>query len=136
MAMQRGTIDGQTSGTTAMYQRKIYEVAKYLTMTNHAYCEFVLALNGGSWERLTEEQKQIVEECARETRDALREQTRQQDRECMEELRAAGMEVYEIPPEDLPLWQEATMQVRENFIRKMGDLGRQLVDQCLAANRN
>ena len=37
MAMQRGTIDGQTSGTTAMYQRKIYEVAKYLTMTNHAY---------------------------------------------------------------------------------------------------
>ncbi len=136
MAMQRGTIDGQTSGTTAMYQRKIYEVAKYLTMTNHAYCEFVLALNGGSWERLTEEQKQIVEECARETRDELREQTRQQDRECMEELRAAGMEVYEIPPEDLPLWQEATMQVRENFIRKMGDLGRQLVDQCLAANRN
>lgn len=136
MAMQRGTIDGQTSGTTAMYQRKIYEVAKYLTMTNHAYCEFVLALNSGSWERLTEEQKQIVEDCARETRDELREQTRQQDRECMEKLRAAGMEVYEIPLDDLPRWQEATMQVRENFIRKMGDLGRQLVDQCLAANRN
>lgn len=136
MAMQRGTIDGQTSGTTAMYQRKIYEVAKYLTMTNHAYCEFVLAFNSGSWERLTEEQKQIVEDCARETRDELREQTRRQDRECMEKLRAAGMEVYEIPSDDLPRWQEATMQVRENFIRKMGDLGRQLVDQCLAANRN
>ena len=29
----------------------------------------------------------------------------------------------------------ATMPVRENFIRKMGDLGRQLVDQCLAADR-
>lgn len=65
MAMQRGTIDGQTSGTTAMYQRKIYEVAKYLTMTNHAYCEFVLAVNSGSWDRLTDEQKQIVEECAK-----------------------------------------------------------------------
>lgn len=117
-----------------MYQRKIYEVAKYLTMTNHAYCEFVLAVNSGSWDRLTDEQKQIVEECANETRDELREETKQQDRECMEKLRDAGMEVYEIPPEDLPKWQEATMSVRENFIRKMGDLGRQLVDQCLAAN--
>ncbi len=135
MAMQRGTIDGQTSGTTAMYQRKIYEVAKYLTMTNHAYCEFVLAVNGSSWDRLTDDQKQLVEQCAKETRDELREQTRQEDRACMEKLRDAGMEVYEIPPEDIPKWQEATMPVRENFIRKMGDLGRQLVDQCLAANQ-
>ena len=74
--------------------------------------------------------------CIRDrTRDELREQTRQEDRACMEKLRDAGMEVYEIPPEDIPKWQEATMPVRENFIRKMGDLGRQLVDQCLAANQ-
>ena len=104
-------------------------------MTNHAYCEFVLAVNGSSWDRLTDDQKQLVEQCAKETRDELREQTRQEDRACMEKLRDAGMEVYEIPPEDIPKWQEATMPVRENFIRKMGDLGRQLVDQCLAANQ-
>jgi tripartite ATP-independent transporter DctP family solute receptor len=136
MAIQRGTIDGQTSGTTAMFQRKIYEVAKYLTMTNHAFCEFVLAMNNSSWERLTEDQKQIVEAAARETRDEIRQQTREEDLKAMQELKEAGMEVYTIPAEDIPRWQAATMPVRENFIRKTGDLGRQLVDQCLAANED
>ena len=134
MAMQRGTVDGQTSGTTAMYQRKIYEVGKYLTMTNHAYCEFVLAMNGAAWDRLTEEQKQIIEEAAEETRDEIRQQTKDEDISAMKKLEAAGMEVYTIPAEDLPKWQAATLSVRENFVRQMGDLGRQLVDQCLAAN--
>ena len=51
-----------------------------------------------------------------------------------EELRKNGMEVSTIPPEEVPLWQEATLSVRENFIRNTGDLGQQLVNQCLAAN--
>lgn len=134
MAMQRGTIDGQTSGTTAMLQRKIYEVGKYLTMTNHAFCEFVLAMNGASWDRLTEDQKQLINECAEETRQEIHDQTKQEDLRCMEELRKNGMEVSTIPPEEVPLWQEATLSVRENFIRNTGDLGQQLVNQCLAAN--
>ena len=134
MAIQRGTIDGQTSGTTAMYQRKIYEVAKYLTMTNHAFCEFVLAMNNTSWEQLTEEQKQLVTQCAEETRDEIRQQTKEEDLKAMQKLKDSGMEVYTIPAEDIPLWQDATLEVRENFIRNTGDLGRQLVDQCLSAN--
>lgn len=134
MAMQRGTIDGQTSGTTAMYQRKIYEVGKYLTMTNHAFCEFVLAMNNTAWEQLTEEQKQLLEECAEETREEIHQQTKEEDLKAMKLLQEHGMNVYTIPPEDIPLWQEATMSVRENFIRNTGDLGQQLVNQCLAAN--
>ena len=134
MAIQRGTIDGQTSGTTAMYQRKIYEVAKYLTMTNHAFCEFVLAMNNTSWEQLTEEQKQLVTQCAEETRDEIRQQTKEEDLKAMQKLKDSGMEVYTIPAEDIPLCQDATLDVRENFIRNTGDLGRQLVDQCLSAN--
>ena len=52
----------------------------------------------------------------------------------MKLLQEHGMDVYTISPEDIPLWQEATMPVRENFIRNTGDLGQQLVNQCLAAN--
>lgn len=135
MAMQHGTIDGQTSGTTAMYDRKMYEVSKYLTMTNHAFCEFVLAISDATWSRLSAEQQQILEEAAAETRDEIRQETREEDRKTTEELREAGMEVYEIPPEELPLWQAATKPVQDNFVRSTGDIGKQLVEQCLAANQ-
>ena len=58
MAMQRGTIDGQSSGTSAMRDRKIYEVAKYLTVTNHASPEFILAMNDRSFAKMSKEQQE------------------------------------------------------------------------------
>ena len=53
----------------------------------------------------------------------------------MQELQQAGMEVYEIPAAEIPLWQAATKSVRDGFVRSTGDIGKQLVQQCLAANQ-
>ncbi len=61
MGIQRGTIDGQTSGTTAMRDRKMYEVHQYLTITNHASPEFILAINGKSFDKLSAPQKKALE---------------------------------------------------------------------------
>lgn len=135
MAIQRGTIDGQTSGTTAMHSRKMYEVSKYLTMTNHAFCEFVVAMNKGSWEKLSADQKKLIEECAKEARDEIRKQTQAADKKSMEDLKAAGMEVFEVPANEVALWQEATKSVRENFIKENGELGKKVVEECLKANK-
>ncbi|BEU87915.1 TRAP transporter substrate-binding protein [Selenomonas sp. TAMA-11512] len=134
LAMQRGTIDGQTSGTTAMYDRKIYEVAPYLTMSNHAYCEFVLAMNAATWSRLTPDQQQILEECAEEVRTSIQAAAEQEDRDAMKNLEAAGMQVYIVPPENYSKWAAATASVVDSFIIRNGDLGRQLVAACQAAN--
>ena len=60
MGIQRGTIDGQTSGTTAMRDRKMYEVTKYLTITNHGCPEFLLAINDKSYAKLNDTQKKAL----------------------------------------------------------------------------
>lgn len=135
MAIQRGTIDGQTSGTTAMFARKIYEVAKYLTMTNHAFCEFTLAMNKAKWDALAPEQQKALTEAAAEIRDEIRKETRAEDDKTAAELRKAGMEVFEVPASDVAMWQAATMPVREKFIRDNGALGQKVVDECLRASR-
>ena len=135
MAIQRGTIDGQTSGTTAMNERKIFEVAKYLTMTNHAFCEFVLAMNNASWERLSADQKKVIEETAKEIRDEIRKETKDEDLKCMKALAEKGMQVYEIPASEVKLWQDATKKVQEDFVKANGEIGKKLVEQCLAANK-
>lgn len=135
MAMQHGTIDGQTSSTMAMYERKMYEVAPYLSITNHEYCEFVLAMNGQTWSRLTPEQKRILEEAAKEVEAQIRKETKQSDQEGLEKLRAAGMEVYILPREEYGPWIEATQSVRDEFVRSTGDIGKQLIQQSEAANQ-
>lgn len=135
MAIQRGTIDGQTSGTTAMYDRKMYEVTKYLTMTNHAFCEFVLAVNDGFWKKLSDPQKKILQEAADEVRDEIRAATKAEDEKAMKLLADKGMEVYQIPASEVGAWQEATKSVREDFVKRTGEIGRQLVEQCQAASK-
>ena len=135
MAIQRGTIDGQTSGTTAMFARKIYEVAKYLTITNHAFCEFSLAMNKAKWDSLSPEQQKALAEAAKEIRDEIRKETKAEDEKTAAALKQAGMEVFTVPAEDVAKWQAATMSVRENFIKDNGELGQKVVDECLKASK-
>ncbi len=134
-AIQRGTIDGQTSGQTAMYSRKMYEVAKYLTVTNHAFCEFVLAMNKAKFDSLSPEQKKALEEAAKETRDEIRKETKDEDAVSLKKLKEKGMEIYEVPASEVKLWQDATKKVREDFIQANGEIGKQAVEECLKAGK-
>lgn len=135
MAIKNGTIDGQTSGQTAILSRKIYEVSKYMTVTNHVFIEFLLAVNDNSWKKLSPEQQKTVSEVAHEIQSEIRTETKTEDERCLDELRKEGMEIYEVPADQLKLWQDATATVREKFIADNGELGQRLVDDCLAASK-
>lgn len=130
MAIQRGVVDGQTSGTTAMYDRKMFEVTKYLTITNHAYPEFILAMNEKSFQKLTPEQQKIVTDTANEVRDELRKNAKAEDMAALEKLKEKGMQVYVVPEAELPAWQSATKPVWDIFVKHTGDLGKELIEIC------
>ena len=130
MALQRGTIDGQTSGTTAMYDRRMYEVTKYLTITNHAFPEFILATNLKFWNSLSDEQKKIMQAAADEVRDQIRAETKNEDEKALKLLKEKGMEVYVVPESEIPQWQKATESVQALYIQRTGALGKELVDIC------
>ena len=130
MAIQRGVVDGQTSGTTAMYDRKMFEVTKYLTITNHAYPEVILAMNEKSFQKLTPEQQKIVTDAANEVRDELRKNAKAEDMAALEKLKEKGMQVYVVPEAELPAWQSATKPVWDIFVKHTGDLGKELIEIC------
>ncbi len=135
MAMKNGTIDGQSSGQTAILSRKIYEVAKYLTVANSSYVEFLVAINSNSWNKLSKEQQQIITECAKETQEEIRKEAKAEDERCIDELRKKGMDVYEVPAGEIHLWQEATAPVIAKFEQEQGEEGKKLVEYCLAASK-
>ena len=134
MAIKNGTIDGQSSGQTAILSRKIYEVAKYLTVTNNSYVEFLVSMNDNSWKKLTPEQQKIITDTAKEIQDEIRKETKAEDERCLKELAAKGMDVYVIPKDEIHLWQEATAPVVAKFEQEQGDFGKKLVDDCLKAS--
>lgn len=130
MALQRGTIDGQTSGTTAMYDRKMYEVTKYLTITNHAFPEFILAVNLKFWNSLSDEQRKIMQAAADEVRDQIRAETKNEDEKALKLLKEKGMEVYVVPESEIGQWQKATESVQTLYLQRTGAIGKELVEIC------
>lgn len=136
MAIKNGTIDGQTSGQTAMLSRKIYEVSKYTTVTNHSYVEFLVAMNENSWKKLTPDQQKILTDTAKEIQNEIRKQTKDEDERCLVELEKKGMDIYRVPKEDIKIWQQATAPVIAKFEQELGDKGKKLVEYCLKASAN
>lgn len=130
MAIQRGTIDGQSSGTTAMRDRKMYEVHKYLTLTNHASPEFIVAMNEKSYNKLNDAQKKALNEAAKEVTDSIRANAKNEDLKALDELKAKGMVVYAVPENELQAWRKATKPVWDLFVKENGKVGQELIDIC------
>ena len=131
MGIQRGPIDGQTSGTTAMRDRKMYEVHKYLTLTNHASPEFIVAINEKSYSKLNANQKKALDAAAIEVRDMIRANAKAEDLKALADLKAKGMEVYEVPENELQAWRDATKPVWDLFVKENGKFGQELIDICV-----
>ncbi|MDQ0272007.1 tripartite ATP-independent transporter DctP family solute receptor [Cytobacillus purgationiresistens] len=127
MALQRSTVDGATSGTTAMVQRKYDEVTKYLTINNYAYLEFILAVNKDFWNKLPEKSQLLLSETATEAEAWIRTQAEIEDEKTAKQLEEKGMEVYVVPEEDIPMWKEAAKPAWDAFSNNAGNIGKELL---------
>ena len=99
-ACQQGVIDGQENPLKNISSNKFHEVQKYLTLSQHAY-EWVLFVVGKRWfDKLTPEQQQIIQEGCDIAKDYMRKAVQQDDAEALEEIKAAGVQVTELTPEE------------------------------------
>lgn len=131
MALQRGTIDGASSGTTAMVSRKFYEVSKYLTVNNASFTEFPLVVNLKFWNSLPEPTRKLIQDAASESEDKIRTEAEKQDKDALKELEAKGMIVYNVPAEELPQWKKAAEPVWELFKKNSGSLGTKALEAVI-----
>lgn len=128
MALQRKTVDGATSGTTAMSQRKYDEVADYLTINNYAFLEFIVAMNKDFWDNLEPKTQDLINEVAAETEEWIREKAEEEDKIYTEDLEEKGMEVYIVPDDELDVWKEKAEPVKDIFIDNAGEVGEKLLE--------
>lgn len=100
-ALEIKALDGYEHPVVDMYANKMYEVQKYLTITNHVYTPVALLASKKWWSSLTPEQQQAVQKAAEETRGFQRAQELKQAAEVVAELKAKGMSVTEMPAAEL-----------------------------------
>ncbi len=132
-ALSTGIIDALDSDVFSILGFKFYEQAKNLTLTGHWFLPKAVRVNAAWLDSLPDDLQTLVRESAKAAFAKQREINRAQASDALEELKGLGVEVFELPPEELEKMREATARLFEDFgskseetaemIKKIQDLG-------------
>jgi TRAP-type transport system periplasmic protein len=114
-ALEQKTVDGQENPVTLINTSKFYEVQKHLTLTRHTYNPQIVIFSKRVWDRLDAEEKKLIEDAAQEARTFQREFSREQETKALEAVKAAGMQVVELPAAEVTRIREKVQPVIKKF---------------------
>ena len=114
-ALETGAIDGQENPAPSILTAKLNEVQKYLTLTQHTYNPQIVLISSKFWDKLNEDERKLLQDAAVEARDYQRTVSREQAAKAVEELKAEGMEITELPPEEMAKFREKAKPVADKY---------------------
>jgi TRAP-type C4-dicarboxylate transport system substrate-binding protein len=88
-------------------------VQKYATNTRHAYSPLLVLASKRFWDQLSDDERTILLDAAKETQPYERETSRSLDAKAAEDLKSKGMTITEVSPEERSRMREKLKPVIE-----------------------
>jgi len=95
-ALADGAVDGQENPLVAIAGKRLYEVQKYLTLSNHAWLGYVFSASRHTFEKLPQDIRNLIIDTARELTMWEREETARLEAKFLETIQAAGVEIIQL----------------------------------------
>ena len=96
LALQNGTVEAQENPLTTIEAKKFYEVQKYIVLTGHIVDHLNTVISKSLWEQLSEEDRKIFTEVAREAAARATKQVQKREAELVQFFKDKGLEVIEV----------------------------------------
>lgn len=135
-ALESKAIDGQENPYSVILSNKLFEVQKYLSVTNHTFSMNLVQVSKKFWDSLSPTEQRLMREAADETLAYQRSIGLEQARSAVGELKAKGVEITEITPAELQRMRDATKPVAEKFLAQYEPQVVQLYQSELAKARS
>lgn len=133
-ALQRGSLDGASSGISSFISRKWYEVAHYLTAIRYAPLVYPVQVNAKWWKGLTDDQRDIISKAVASTEGMAVDNINQEFEDNIAIAKKNGNEVYQPSDADLQKWKDvAGPFVRKAYVDEVGESGQRILDDIQAS---
>lgn len=119
-ALEIKAIDGFENPAVDMFQNKIFEVQKYLAITNHVYTPIALMVSKKWFSGLPADQQSAIKKAAEIARDFERAEEIRQAKGAVNLLKENGMVVTELPAPELEKIRVAVRPVIEKYSASIG----------------
>lgn len=119
-ALETKAVDAQEHPVGIFWSAKLYEVQKYLSLTNHGYTPLIVVMNKAKFDSLSPDLQTAVMESAQEAGKYQRQLNLENEKGILDKLHAAGIEIIE-KVDTQPFKAIIEQDVRKAFIEKNGD---------------
>ncbi|HRH81612.1 MAG TPA: TRAP transporter substrate-binding protein [Thiobacillaceae bacterium] len=120
-ALQQGVVDGTENPMSNLYTKKMHEVQKHLTISDHGYLGYAVIVNKNFWDGLPANIRAILEQAMQEATEYERGISQQDNDDALAKVKAAGTtDVYVLPLQDRLAWHKAMLPVHKEFEDKIG----------------
>jgi len=131
-ALQQNVVDGQENPIASIASMRLFEVQKYLTLSDHGFLAYAFMFNKPLLDRLPKEQREILIDAAREAGRFQRDIIQQAEKEHLEAFRKAGMQISTLTPEQRAKFEQASRPVYDWFAQKYGGASIDMIRKELA----
>lgn len=92
-ALQQGVVDGAENNPPSFYLSRHYEVCKYYSLNEHTMVPDILMISTSVWERLSDEERQWLQEAVDESVPVQQELWQEAEEEALREVEKAGVKI-------------------------------------------
>jgi len=135
-AMKEGVVDGSENPLSNIYTKKMHEVQKHITLSNHGYLGYAVISNKKFWDGLKDDQRSLISQAMKETTIYERSIAQQENEESLAKIRAANTtEIHVLTDAEREQWLDALAPVNAVFeglvgkanIKEIRDIAAQVV---------
>ncbi|ODU08308.1 MAG: hypothetical protein ABS84_13885 [Rubrivivax sp. SCN 71-131] len=119
-ALETHTIDGQGTPNAVIAALKLFEVQKYLSITQHSYGAFIPLVSKKFWDKLTPAQQLLLKEAAVQARSHQRQVARDQAAGARKMMADKGLQVNEVSEAEHARMRQAVQPVWDMFTPSVG----------------
>lgn len=120
-ALEQKAVDGQENPVATIQGAKLFEVQKFMTLTNHQYNPQSVLVSKKFWDSLSAEEKKVLQDAANESAKYQREQSRAAAAGILDSLKKSGMQVTELPATEVARLREKMKPVIAKHSASVGE---------------
>jgi TRAP-type C4-dicarboxylate transport system substrate-binding protein len=118
-ALENGELDGQESGVRFFITSELAEVQDTFTDLRHSYATYTLVMGDAAWTQLSGEERETLEQAAREASEASQEEVHAADEQAYESL-GDEVELVEPTEEEYAAWQASVSDLYGTYQKAFG----------------
>jgi C4-dicarboxylate-binding protein DctP len=120
-SLQTGVVDGQENTPSNIFTQKMFEVQKYLTVSNHGYIGWVIVVNKKFWDSLPGDIRTALEGAMKDASRYTNAISEQENDAALAAISKSGKtEIYILNDKETAEWRRALLPVQKEMAARIG----------------